>query len=258
MFFRIIILILLCSNAYAGEDYAPPKQEKWQFDGAFGDFDRSSIQRGLKVHQEVCAACHSVKRLSFRNLMDIGFSEAEVKTLAAGYNVQDGPNDDGEMFERPARSSDYFPGPYANDKAARAANNGGLPPDLSLIIKARADGANYVYSLLTGFVEAPKDFIVGDNMHYNPYFSGGGSQLLMTAPLIKTGQVVYEDGTEATVEQMSKDVVNFLQWVAEPEMEIRKKMGVKVIIFVIIMIVFMMAAKRRIWKRIKSNSEVEH
>jgi len=253
MFFRILTLILLCglSSAYAGEDHISPKKEKWSFDGAFGEFDRNSVQRGLKVYQEVCAACHGVKRLAFRNLMDIGFSEGEVKTIAAGYNVQDGPNDDGEIFERLARPSDYFPGPYANDKAARASNNGGLPTDLSLIIKARVDGANYIYSLLTGFIEPPKDFVVGDNMHYNPYFAGGGSQLLMTPPLIKTGQVTYDDGTEPSVDQMSRDVVNFLQWVAEPEMEARKRMGIKVMIFVVVMAAFAIAAKHRIWRRVK-------
>lgn len=254
MLFRFYITLALClvlGVGHANDDKPPLNKTKWEFDGVFGAFDRASIQRGLKVYQEVCAACHSVKRVAFRNLMEIGFSEAEAKTIAASYNIQDGPNDEGEMFERSAKLFDYFPSPYANDKAARAANNGGMPPDLSLIIKARSDGANYIHSLLTGFVEAPKGFIVGDNMHYNPYFAGGGSQLLMPPPLVKDGQVSYDDGTIATVDQMSRDVVSFLQWAAEPEMEKRKGMGVKVIIFTIIMALFFIAAKHRIWRRVK-------
>lgn len=251
MLIRIIILVIITNLSYASSDVMEPKQEKWNFDGAFGKFDRQSIQRGLKIYQEVCSACHSIKRLSFRNLMDIGFSDKEAKTIASSYNITDGPNDEGEMFERPARLSDYFPGPYLNDKAARASNNGGLPPDLSLIIKARHDGANYVFSLLTGFEAAPKNFTVGENMHYNPYFAGGGKQLLMAPPLIKDGQVLYDEDTKSTIDQMSKDVVNFLQWVAEPEMEDRKGMGIKVIIFVLVMTVFFIAAKNRIWRRVK-------
>lgn len=251
MFIRIFILVILTNLSYASSDVTNPKQEKWSFDGAFGKFDRQSIQRGLKVYQEVCSACHSVKRLSFRNLMDIGFTDKEAKTIASSYNVTDGPNDDGEIFERPARLSDYFPSPYQNDKAARASNNGGLPPDLSLIIKARHDGANYLYSLLTGFEEAPEEFSVGDNMYYNPYFAGGGKQLLMAPPLTKEGQVLYDDDTNPTVKQMSIDVANFLQWVAEPEMEDRKGMGIKVIIFTLIMTIFFIAAKNRIWRKVK-------
>lgn len=250
---KIISIILLClaaTTAYASEDYLPPKPMKWPFDSPLGTFDRQSIQRGFQVYKEVCSACHSLKRIAFRNLTDIGFSEAEVKSLAASYSVQDGPNDEGEMFERPGRPSDYIPRPYANDKAARASNNGGLPPDLSLIIKAREHGANYLYSLLTGFVEPPKDFVVSENMYYNPYFMAGGSQLLMAPPLT-AGQLTYADGTEATVEQMSKDVVNFLQWAAEPEMEQRKSIGVKAIIFVSVMSLLFIAAKRRIWRRVK-------
>ncbi|MFI4984150.1 MAG: cytochrome c1 [Rickettsiales bacterium] len=255
MFKKLIVIaaVLFAYPAFADVDKLPPQEMHWQFDGFFGTFDRQSIQRGYKVYAEVCSACHSLKRIAFRNLQEIGFSEEEVKSLAAGHSVQDGPNDDGEMFERPARPSDHFSGPYANDQAARASNNGALPPDLSLIIKAREDGANYVYSLLTGFQTPPADFVVGENMHYNPYFAGGGRQLAMTPPLINVGQVQFDDGTKATIEQMAHDVVDFLQWAAEPEMEARKGLGIKVMIFFVIFTLVMYLAKVRIWSRIKNN-----
>lgn len=243
--------ILFSFAANAADDVRHPKHVHWNFDGPFGSFDRQSIQRGFKVYKEVCSACHSVGRLAFRNLTEIGFSEAEVKSLAATYTVKDGPNDDGEMFDRPALPSDKIPGPYANEKAARASNNGAYPPDLSLIVKARHEGANYVYSLLTGYEEPPHDFKVGENMYYNPYFAGGGSQFAMTPPLTKDGQVEYIDGTNPTVDQMARDVVNFLQWAAEPEMEKRKSIGVRVMIFLAFFTGFMYLAYKRIWKNVK-------
>lgn len=255
--FTLLLMFALTMPAAAhsasGHD-APekPKQMVWPFDGMTGKFDRQAIQRGFKVYKEVCSACHSLKRVAFRNLSDLGYSEAQIKSIAAGYNIPDGPNDEGEMFERPGRPSDNFPPPYPNDKAARASNNNGaLPPDLSLIIKARHDGANYVYSLLTGYSEPPHGFQLGENMHYNPYFAGGGHQFSMTPPLIKEGQVQYDDGTKATVDQMARDVVNFLQWAAEPEMEQRKSMGMRVLIFAALMTVVFYMAKVRIWKRVK-------
>lgn len=254
-FLKSVLTFLTCiltsSFALASDDIRHPKHEHWSFDGAFGKFDRASIQRGFKVYKEVCSACHSLKRVAFRNLMDVGFTAEEVKALAASYSIKDGPNEEGEYFERPGRPSDYFPGSYANDNAARAANNGALPPDLSLIVKARHDGANYVHSLLTGFEPAPEGFVVGENMHYNPYFAGGGSQLAMTPPLTKDGQVEYPDGTKATIDQMSKDVVNFLQWASEPEMEARKSLGLKVTIFLVIFTIVFYFAYKRIWSRIK-------
>ncbi|CAG7593040.1 cytochrome c1 [Hyalomma marginatum] len=249
--FYYLFFIMFSISATAMEDVAKPKQIEWHFDGITGTFDRQSIQRGFKVFKEVCSACHSVDRLAFRNFAEVGFSEAEIKSLAAEYSVNDGPNDNGEMFERPARPSDQIPGPYANEKAARAANNGAYPPDLSLIIKARGDGANYVYSLLTGFSTPPAGFHLGENMYYNPYFAGGGSQLAMAPPLTKNGQVSYSDGTEATIEQMAKDVVNFLQWAAEPEMEKRKNIGISVMIFLAIFTFLFYLAKKRIWKNVK-------
>lgn len=243
-----IILILLSTNAFASADSEHPKQMKWPFDGAFGTVDRQAAQRGFQVYKEVCASCHSLKLNSYRELVHLGFSEDEAKAIAAEAKVVDGPNDDGEMFERAGRISDKFVAPFANEKAARASNGGALPPDLSLIIKARPDGANYIFSLLTGYEEPPAGFKLGTGMHYNPYFPG--HQVAMPAPL-NDGSVDYQDGTEATKEQMAKDVVNFLQWAAEPEMEQRKAMGIKVLAYLFIFTVLFYFAKKRIWKRVE-------
>jgi ubiquinol-cytochrome c reductase cytochrome c1 subunit len=244
----LCLLVLLPLSAHAASDYKKPRQMAWPFDGVMGRVDQQSAQRGFQVYKEVCAACHGIHRVAFRNLAAIGFSEGEVKTIAADYTVVDGPNEDGELFERAARPSDKFPKPYPNANAARAAQNGAYPPDLSLIVKARMDGANYLYSLLTGYEDAPADFKIGEGLHYNPYFPG--KKIAMAAPL-SDGQVEYQDGTEATVEQMSKDVVSFLQWAAEPDMEARKRMGMKVMVFLFIMTVFFYVAKKRIWSRIE-------
>lgn len=250
--YTIILLMTLLSFVYATDiDIQNPKKMTWSFDGIAGTFDRAAIQRGFQVYKEVCSACHSINKVAFRNLAEVGFSEDEVKYLAHEYKIQDGPNDDGEMFERDGKPSDIIPSPYSNEKAARASNNGSYPPDLSLIIKARTNGADYVYSLLTGYTAKPKDFHVDENMHYNPYFAGGGQQLSMPAPLINDGQVHYIDNTEATVEQMAKDVVNFLQWAAEPEMEKRKNLGISVIFFTFFMTILFFMAKKHIWKNVK-------
>lgn len=250
--FIVLSIFIGISPALAADDKLAPKEMEWHFDGHFGTFNRQAIQRGFKVYKEVCSVCHSIKRIAFRNLAEVGFSEDEVKSLAAGYNVVDGPDDEGEMFERPGRASDIFPEPYANEKAARAANNNGaLPPDLSLIVKARPGGANYVYSLLTGYQDPPSNFELGENMHYNPYFAGGGKQFSMIPPLLEKGQVEYEDGTEPTIEQMAYDVTNFLQWAAEPEMEARKRLGAATMIFLVIFTGIFYFAYKRIWTRVK-------
>ncbi|MES2984263.1 MAG: cytochrome c1 [Pseudomonadota bacterium] len=240
--------MLVAAPAFASSGHtAEPKQQDWSFDGAFGRFDKPAIQRGLQVYKEVCSACHGLKRVAFRQLQDVGFSEAEVKSFAASYQIHDGPNDDGEMFDRPGRPSDTFPGPYANDNAGRRANNGALPPDQSLLVKAREDGANYMYSLLTGYHEAPEGVSVPEGAHYNPYMPGG--IIKMAAPLHDEG-VTYQDGTKATVEQQAHDVVNFLQWAAEPEMEERKGMGIHVMLFLGAMTCFFYLVKKRIWSNL--------
>ncbi|MBV8939843.1 MAG: cytochrome c1 [Alphaproteobacteria bacterium] len=231
----------------ASIEQLPPKHLVWPFSGVLGTVDIAAAQRGFQVYKEVCAACHGLSRVALRNLEEIGFSEAEVKALAAGYQVKDGPNDQGEMFDRPGKPSDHFPSPYPNEQAARAAQNGAYPPDLSLIIKARHDGANYVYSLLTGFQNPPADVKMGDGMNYNPYFPGG--QIAMPPPL-SDGKVEYTDGTSSSLDQEARDVVNFLQWAAEPEMRHRKQMGIKALIFLGIFTLFMYIAKKRIWSRL--------
>jgi ubiquinol-cytochrome c reductase cytochrome c1 subunit len=243
-----IAAILLSFSALANEGGEHLKQNIWSFEGMAGVVDKQSAQRGLQVYKEVCSACHSLRLLSYRNLQALGFSEAEVKTIAAGASVKDGPNDSGDMFDRPGRPSDKFVPPFANDKAARAANGGALPPDLSLMIKARPHGADYVYSILTGYENPPADMKMNTGMNYNPYFPG--KQIAMPQPL-SDGRVTYQDGTVASTDQMSRDVVNFLQWAAEPEMEARKEMGIKALIYLGVFTMLFYLAKRRIWSRLK-------
>lgn len=242
------LLLVMPVAAFASSDTAAPKQMHWSFDGPLGRVDKPSVQRGLQVYREVCAACHGISRVPFRRLTEVGFSEAEVKSLAAEYTVMDGPNDEGDMFERPGRPSDKFPSPYANEKAARAMNNGAYPLDLSLIVKARLDGANYIYSLLTGYTDAPEHVSVPEGAYYNAYFPG--HIIKMPPPISSDDQVSYQDETPATIDQMTKDVVNFLQWAAEPEMQERKSMGMRVMLFLVVMTVFFFIAKRRIWSRL--------
>lgn len=217
------------------------------FEGPMGTYDKAALQRGLQVYRQVCAGCHSLKRVAFRNLTELGYSEAQVKAIAAEYTVMDGPNDDGEMFERAARPSDHFKPPFANDKAAAAANNGAIPPDLSLITKARHGGADYVFNILTGYKPAPEGMALNDNQHYNIAKDGN---ILAMAPPLSDGAVTYEDGSPQTVEQYAKDVASFLTWTAEPEMEARKRMGMKVIIFLTIFAGLMYAVKRKIWSKV--------
>lgn len=222
----------------------------WSFNGVFGTFDRGALQRGYEVYRQVCASCHAMDLLAFRNLTEIGLSEDQVKEIAAEYEVTDGPNDDGEMFQRPAKPSDRFVSPFANEKAARASNNGALPPDLSLMTKARLGGANYVYSLLTGYEdEAPagSGVTLADGMNFNHAFPG--NQIAMAAPLFDDA-VEYEDGTEPSLEQLAEDVTTFLAWAAEPEMETRKRLGVKVILFLIVFSGLLYAVKRKVWSKL--------
>jgi len=238
---------LLAAPALAASDAATPPSLNWSFNGAFGTFDRAELQRGYQVYKEVCAACHSAKYVAFRSLRDIGFSDAEVKALAATFEITDGPNDQGEMFKRPGLPSDKFPSPFPNEKAARAANGGAYPVDLSLVGKSRVHGPDYLAALLSGYSAAPAGVTLGEGLHYNKYFPGG--QIAMPPPL-NADQVTYADGTKATVEQMSRDVAGFLMWAAEPKLEDRKRMGFKVMIFLVIMTGLFIAAKKRIWARL--------
>ena len=241
------VLVLFAGTARAQEEAPSPPHQVWSFNGVFGTYDRAALQRGFQVYKEVCAACHPVKHLAFRDLAEIGYSEDEVKGIAAQVQVTDGPNDNGEMFQRPARPSDPIPGPFANDQAARAANNGALPPDLSLITKAREGGADYVYAIMIGFKDAPAAMKMNPNMNYNEYFAG--HQIAMPPPL-NQDQVKFADNTAASVPQMSHDVVTFLSWAAEPTLEQRHRIGFKVILFLIVATGVFYAAKRKVWSRV--------
>ena len=221
---------------------------RFTFDGLFGTFDRGSLQRGFQVYKEVCAACHGMRQLSYRNLLEIGLTEAQVRNIAAQFQVVDGPNDQGDMFERPARLSDRFRRPFANEQAARAANNGAYPPDLSVMVKARKDGADYMHALLTGYRDPPAGFNLMDGMNYNAYFPG--YQIAMPN-VLNPGQVEFADGTEASVANMARDVTTFLAWAAEPELEQRRAMGVRIIIFLIILGGLTYAVKRKVWADVK-------
>jgi ubiquinol-cytochrome c reductase cytochrome c1 subunit len=224
------------------QDETPPKQI-WSFSGPFGTFDRAAEQRGFEVYKEVCSNCHSLKLGYYRNLTGIGLTEDEVKAVAASVTVPT-IGDDGQPAERPALPADHFRSPFPNDKAARAALNGALPPDLSVIEKAREGGPDYIFGILTGFGDAPAGMKLGSGMYYNKYFPG--HQIGMPPPL-QDGQVSYADGTKATVEQEARDVVTFLTYMANPEMEQRKRTGVKVILFLLLMTGVVYAVKRQVW-----------
>ncbi|SLN74609.1 cytochrome c1 [Oceanibacterium hippocampi] len=228
----------------ASEGTPEPPELEWHHSGPFGTYDRAAAQRGMQVYKEVCSSCHSLRLVSFRNLTDLGYSADQVKSFAAEYEVTDGPDDAGDMFERPGIPADRFPSPFDNDKAARAANGGALPPDLSLIVKAREGHEDYIHAILAGYSEPPADVELREGMHYNKYFPGGG--IGMPPPLFDD-QVEYSDGTPATVDQMAKDVTVFLAWAAEPKMEARKQTGIGVIIFLIVLTGLLYAVKRKVW-----------
>ena len=246
--FTVAASLFVASPVLAAGEAVPIPDTRFSFDGLFGTFDRGSAQRGFQVYKEVCSACHSMRLLSYRNLLDIGLSEAEVRAIAASYQVTDGPNDEGAMFERPARLSDRFRRPHANDQAARAANNGALPPDLSVITKARQSGADYIHALLTGYRDPPPGVTLMDGMYYNEYYPG--HQIAMPS-VLNDGQVEYADRTNASVDQMARDISTFLAWAAEPELERRKQLGVKIMIFLAILGGLVYATKRRIWADVK-------
>ncbi|HAH11327.1 MAG TPA: cytochrome c1 [Alphaproteobacteria bacterium] len=240
--------LLAAPLAVAAGDAKHPEHQHWHWDGVFGQFDRGQLQRGFLVYKTVCAACHGMNLLSYRNLGDEGgpeFPEDAVKAIAAGYQVPS-LDEDGQPAERPATPADRFKGPHPNEIAARAANNGALPPDLSVIVKARHGGADYIYALLTGYKDAPADMTMGAGMHYNPYFAGG--QIAMAAPIASDDLVEYADGTKATKDQMARDVTAFLTWASEPRLEERKKLGVKVMAFTFVFALVLFMAYRRLWR----------
>ncbi len=295
--FALIAAIALAEPAFAeGAEKLHPKEEHWSFDGPFGKYDRDALQRGYQVYRQVCASCHGMDQLSFRNLgqksgpfhlerCPEGFTDnidcsnpnenPIVKKIASEFQVQDGPDDTGDMFDRPGIPADRFKKPYPNEPMARLANNGALPPDLSLIIKARGNGANYAYSLLTGFAPAPDTVALASGQYYNPYFAGDMSQLLKPeyrdedgkpregvevppggvlamAPPLSEGIVDYADpATPETVDQYAKDVVQFLAWAAEPKMEQRKKLGFMTVAYLLILSGLLYWSYRSIWSKVE-------
>ena len=254
-FIKLLTIFVLISFS-TSQSYSAEKvkllETNWSFKGLIGKFDRGSLQRGYQVYTEVCASCHSMKYLSYRNLGEKGgpeFSEAEVKAIAASFEVTDGPNADGEMFERIGKLSDKFVMPYGNVKAAQAANGGAYPPDMSVLAKARSGGVDYIYSLLQGYEVAPIGMTLDEGVHYNKYMYG--NKIKMSAPLSED-IVEYGDGTKATVEQMSKDVTTFLMWAAEPHLESRHQMGFKAIVYLIILTILVYFSMKKIWSRVES------
>ena len=252
---RISLLILLIigtqlnSNAAEKVEYL---KTDWSFKGPFGKFDRAALQRGYQVYTEVCSSCHSMKYLSYRNLVQSGgpeFSEAQAKAIAASFEVKDGPNADGEMFMRPGKLSDKFVMPYENEKAAQAANGGAYPPDMTVLAKARGGGVDYIYSLLQGYEDPPAGVSLDDGVYYNKYMYG--NKIKMSNQL-SDGLVEYSDGTNATVEQMAKDVTTFLMWTAEPHLETRHRMGFKAIVYLIILTILVYFSMKKIWSRIET------
>jgi ubiquinol-cytochrome c reductase cytochrome c1 subunit len=241
-----------------------PQEMSWSFAGPFGTYDKAQLQRGLKVYKEVCSACHSLNLVAFRSLEDLGYSEAQVKAFAAEYQIHDGPNDDGEMFDRPGKPSDHFPSPFPNEQAAAAANGDAAPPDLSLIAKAREvqrgfprfifdiftqyeeGGPDYIHAFVTGFGQKPPAGVtIPEGTYYNPHFISGVSTHM--PPPLSDGQVAYDDDAPQTIDQYSKDVAAFLMWAAEPHMEARKEVGFRVMIFILIFGVLVYLTKRKVW-----------
>ena len=257
---RIILIIFISTVSFSVHSEETNKnyvKTNWSFKGIFGTFDRASLQRGYQVYQEVCSGCHSAQYLSYRNLSEKGgpeFSVEEAKAIAAQFEVEDGPNSDGEMFTRLGRLSDKFVKPYPNVEASTAANGGAYPPDMSVLAKARKGGADYIYSLLLGYEEAPTGFELDEGVYYNKYMSG--NRIKMLAPL-SDGLVEYSDGTQSTTAQMAKDVTTFLVWAAEPHLESQHKMGFKVIIYLIILLTLVYMSKQKVWSRFGSKVEEE-
>jgi cytochrome c1 len=264
----IVVISLSALPAARAQEDAPPRQ-RWSFAGPFGMYDQAQLQRGFKIYREVCSTCHSLKLLAFRNLADPGgpnFTEAQATAVASEYQVQAGPNDQGQMFERPGRLADYFPPPFPNDEAARAAMGGALPPDMSVLAKARGyewgfpwfildaftqyqeDGPDYIHAILNGYTNPPAGFTLPPGAQYNKYFPGHA--IGMPKPL-SDGQVEYTDGTPTTVDQYGKDIAAFLMWAAEPTLDARKRLGFQVMIFLIVLSGLLYFTKKRVWHAVE-------
>ena len=250
--FFLLSLLLTGTNYVNSAEKVELLKTDWSFKGLFGKFDRGSLQRGYQVYTEVCASCHSMKYVSYRNLAEEGgpeFTKEQVKAIAANFEIVDGPNSDGEMFTRPAKLSDKFVNPYENVKAAQAANGGAYPPDMSVLAKARSGGVDYLYSVLLGYEDPPSGVTLDDGVYYNKYMYG--NNIKMAKPL-SDDLIEYSDGTVASEEQMAKDVVTFLMWAAEPHLEARHKMGFKAILYLIILTTLVYFSMKKIWSRIES------
>ena len=253
IYLATIFLTLFIPNITyaAGENYPLLKQD-WSFKSFFGTFDRASLQRGYQVYTEVCASCHSLKYVSYRNLAEKGgpeFSIEQAKAIASNFEVTDGPNNDGEMFTRPAKLSDKFVMPYANDQEAKLSNGGAYPPDMSVLVKARAGGADYIYSVILGYEDPPEEMKLDDGVYYNKYMYGNKIKM---PPQLYDDLVTYADGTPATPEQMAKDITTFLAWTAEPKLEERHKFGFRAIIYLVILTILVYFSMKRIWSRIET------
>jgi ubiquinol-cytochrome c reductase cytochrome b/c1 subunit len=255
-------LAAVAPPALAADEAPPPPRVKWSFSGPFGKFDRAQLQRGLKVYREVCAVCHGLKYIAFRNLADLGYSEGQIKAIAAEYKIQDGPNDQGDMFEREGRPADYFPTPWPNENAARARYNG-VPPDMSVLAKARGyergfpwfifdmftqfqeHGVDYIHAVMTGYKEKPPAGVnLPQGTFYNEYFPG---HAIAMPPPLSDKRIDYTDGTPTTVDQFAKDVSAFMMWAAEPHLEARKRIGFQVMIFLIVLSGLLYFTKKKVW-----------
>ena len=248
----VTAFFFMSSTVFAEENHIDLLKNNWSFKGFFGKYDRASLQRGYQVYSEVCSGCHSMQYLSYRNLSEEGgpeFLVEEAKAIASQFEVLDGPNSEGEMFTRPARLSDKFASPYPNVEASMAANGGAYPPDMSVLVKARKGGADYIYSLLLGYEDPPSGFSLDDGVYYNKYMSG--NRIKMANPLMD-GVVEYADGTEATQMQMAKDVVSFLTWASEPHLEARHKTGVKVILYLLVLLTLVYFSMKKVWSRLET------
>ncbi|KAI8120177.1 hypothetical protein FF38_09513 [Lucilia cuprina] len=232
----------------SGTEVHPPAMP-WSHNGLIAALDHASVRRGYEVYKQVCSACHSMKYIAYRNLVGVTHTEAEAKAEAEGIMVRDGPDDSGNYYDRPGKLSDYFPSPYPNEEAARAANNGAYPPDLSYIVSARKGGEDYIFSLLTGYFDAPAGVQLREGQYFNPYFPGGAIGM---AQVLYNEVIEYEDGTPATQSQLAKDVATFLKWTSEPEHDVRKSMIVKVIGIMSFLTIISYYIKRHKWSALKS------